>query len=145
MQRRDIQRIADEMLAEGANPSTIRNTIMPLRAIYRRALEDGDVAVNPTQKLRLPAVRGRRDRIASPVEAGSLLVALPDRAGLCGLARCTPASAEVSSSHSAGRTLTLQPVSSGCVAHGTFRKVRLSRRAKLARGRFRSLVYCATT
>lgn len=79
MQRRDIQRIADEMLAEGANPSTIRNTIMPLRAIYRRALEDGDVAVNPTQKLRLPAVRGRRDRIASPVEAGSLLVALSDR------------------------------------------------------------------
>jgi integrase len=79
VQRPDVQRIPDEMLGEGANPSTIRNTLMPLRAIYRRAIEDGDVAVNPTASLRLPAVRGRRDRIASPEEAGHLLAALPER------------------------------------------------------------------
>jgi integrase len=78
VQRRDVQRLADEMLGEGCNPSTIRNTLMPLRAIYRRAIEDGDVAVNPTEKLRLPAVRGRRDRIASPDEAAELLSALRD-------------------------------------------------------------------
>ena len=50
---------------------------MPLQAIYRRALSRGDVAVNPALGLKLPAVRGRRDRIASPVEAQALLEALP--------------------------------------------------------------------
>ena len=35
-----------------------------MRAIYRRALARGDIAVNPTTGLELPAVRGRRDRIA---------------------------------------------------------------------------------
>jgi integrase len=42
---------------------------MPLRVIFRRAVEDGDLAVNPCMHLRLPAVRGRRERIASPDEA----------------------------------------------------------------------------
>jgi integrase len=78
VQRRDAQRIADQMLAEGRDPSTIRNALMPLRVIYRRAIEDGDVTVNPTANLRLPAVRGRRDRIASPDEASKLLAALPE-------------------------------------------------------------------
>ena len=62
----------------GPRPSTIRNTLMPLRAIYRRALARGEVAVNPTTGLELPAVAGRRDRIASPEEAGALLAALPE-------------------------------------------------------------------
>jgi integrase len=79
VQRRDVQRLADDLLAEGRDPSTIRNALMPLRVIYRRALEDGDVAVNPCAHLRLPAVRGRRERIASPDEAQQLLAALPER------------------------------------------------------------------
>ncbi len=33
--------------------------------------------LNPTLKLALPAVRGRRDRIAAPAEATTLLDALP--------------------------------------------------------------------
>ena len=73
IQRRDVQRIADEMLAAGLNPSTIRNAVMRLRVIFRRVLEDGDLVVNPTEGLRLPAVRGTRDRIASPDEAAKLL------------------------------------------------------------------------
>ena len=79
VQRRDVQRLADELLGEGLDPSTVRNVLMPLRVIYRRAIEDGDLAVNPTGHLRLPAVRGRRERIASPEEAKRLLAALPDR------------------------------------------------------------------
>src|SRR5262249_4379346 len=73
-----VQRLADEMLAGGADPSTIRNALMPLRVIFRRALEDGDISLNPCDRLRLPAVRGQRDRIASPEEAAKLLAALPD-------------------------------------------------------------------
>lgn len=79
VQHRDVQRIADDLLAEGRDPSTIRNALMPLRVIFRRAVEDGDVAVNPCTHLRLPAVRGRRERIAAPQEAEQLLAALPGR------------------------------------------------------------------
>jgi hypothetical protein len=73
--RRDVQRLVDRMLGDGADPSTIRNAVM-LRVIFRRAIEDGDIAVNPCSNLRLPAVRGRRDRIASPSEAAALIAAL---------------------------------------------------------------------
>lgn len=78
VQRRDVQRIADDLLSQGRDPSTIRNALMPLRVIFRRAVEDGDLAVNPCSHLRLPAVRGRRERIASPEEAEQLLAVLPE-------------------------------------------------------------------
>jgi integrase len=79
VRRRDVQRIADDLLANGRDPSTIRNALMPLRVIFRRTIEDGDLAVNPCSHLRLPAVRGRRERIASPEEAEQLLAVLPER------------------------------------------------------------------
>jgi integrase len=78
VQHRDVQRIADELLAQGRDPSTIRNALMPLRVMFRRAVEDGDLAINPCSHLRLPAVRGRRERIASPDEAEQLLRVLPE-------------------------------------------------------------------
>ena len=76
IQRRDVQRLVDDMLASGADPSTIRNALKPLQVIYRRAIEDGDLALNPCERLRLPAARGRRERIASPTEAAALIAAL---------------------------------------------------------------------
>ena len=77
--RLDLQAIADRMLAENWEPSTIRNAFMPLRALYRREL-GRTVAVNPTIGLELPAVRGRRERIVTPAEAVALIRALPDDA-----------------------------------------------------------------
>jgi integrase len=67
---------------DGASPSTVRNAIMPLRVLYRRALRAAHVAVSPLEHLELPAVRSARERIASPAEAAELLKALPpsDRA-----------------------------------------------------------------
>ena len=47
--------------------------------MFRRALARGDLAVNPTTGLELPAVEGSRDRIASPSEAAALLAAIPER------------------------------------------------------------------
>jgi integrase len=74
---RTLQDLVDDLARQGLAPSTIRNTLLPLRAIYRRALNRGEVAINPTLKLTLPAVRGRRDRIARPQEATRLIQALP--------------------------------------------------------------------
>jgi integrase len=58
--------------------SSVRNALMPLRVIYRRALREGLVAASPLTHLELPAVRGRRERIASPAEAAALLATLPE-------------------------------------------------------------------
>jgi integrase len=82
LSRADIQRLVGRMLATDLNPSTIRNAVMPLRAIYRHALAHGEVVANPTSDVQLPAVRGKRDRIAAPDEAAALIKALPtgDRA-----------------------------------------------------------------
>jgi integrase len=71
-----LQDFAEELSADGLSPSSVRNTLLPLRAIFRRAHQRGEVALNPTLKLALPAVRGRRDRIAAPAEVGPLLDAL---------------------------------------------------------------------
>jgi integrase len=79
----DLQGVVERMQAAGADASTIRNTVNGVRAIFRRACRPGgEVAVNPTAGLELPAVRGRRDRVADPAEAALLLQALPvdDRA-----------------------------------------------------------------
>ena len=79
IRRVDLQDFADRLCADGLDPSTVRNTLMPLRAIFRRAVARGEVAVNPTSGLELPAMEGSRDRIASPAEAAELLTALPER------------------------------------------------------------------
>ena len=80
LRRADAQRLVDELLRDGHEPSTIRNTLPPQRAICRRAIARGEIAENPTTALVLPAVRGSRDRIASPAEAAQLLVGQQGRA-----------------------------------------------------------------
>ena len=74
--RNRIQDLVERLISEGFAPSTVGNAVLPLRAIYRRATERGDVVANPTLKLRLPADRRRRDRVARPAEVTALLAAL---------------------------------------------------------------------
>jgi integrase len=71
-----VQKIADTMIEAEVSPSTIANRLMPLRVIFRRAVQDELVHFNPTEHLRLPAARGKRERIASPNEAEALLAVL---------------------------------------------------------------------
>ena len=80
--RNHVQDVVDRLVAEGQSASTVRNAVLPLRAIYRRAVARSEVHLNPTEGLTLPAVRGKRDRVARPAEARILLEALPaeDRA-----------------------------------------------------------------
>ena len=94
LQRRDIQDFVDGLRSQGLSPSTIANILDPLRVIFRRAIRRDEVAIDPTENLDLPAIRGRRDRIEPPEEAHELLAALPDSerafwavALFCGLRR----------------------------------------------------------
>jgi len=79
IRRPDLQGFADELLGGSLSASAIRCTLLPLRAVFRRALARGELAVNPCDGLELPAVRGRRERFASPEEAAELVAAVPDR------------------------------------------------------------------
>jgi integrase len=94
LQRRDVQDFLDGLRSQGLSPSTIANILDPLRVIFRRAIRRDEVALDPTENLDLPAIRGRRDRIEPPEVAHELLAALPDSerafwavALFCGLRR----------------------------------------------------------
>jgi integrase len=78
IRRSHLQRVVNRWLAQGLSASTIRNTMNALRAIYRRALTLDDVLVNPTRGVELPAVRGRRERVATAAEAAALIATAPD-------------------------------------------------------------------
>jgi integrase len=77
LRRQDIQRLADELAAREIKAATARNALVPLRAICRRALARGEIQVNPTTGIELAAVRGRRERFATPAEARQLIEAAP--------------------------------------------------------------------
>jgi integrase len=77
VKRRHVQRLAERLVGDGLSPSSVRNALMPLRVIYRRALRDDVVAVNPCENLDLPANRERRDRIVDAEAAAALVAALP--------------------------------------------------------------------
>jgi len=78
----DLQDLVDRWMAEGQAASTIRNSIKPMQAIYRRARSREGLPVNPTHDLELPAPRPREVEIVAPEEAARLLAAAPaqDRA-----------------------------------------------------------------
>ncbi len=77
--RHHLQDVVDRLVAQGRAPSTVRNTLLPVRAIYRRAVNREQVTANPTERLALPAVRERRERVARPDEAAALIAAAPLR------------------------------------------------------------------
>ena len=78
VRRTDVQAFSDELLAGGLSPGTVSNILNPLQAFYRRALDRGELSVNPSERIDLAfGVSRRPKRIASPGEAAALLEALP--------------------------------------------------------------------
>jgi integrase len=76
LRRADVQAFADRLVGDGCSPSKVHSACMPLRAICRHAIERDELAVNPTRDVRLPAVTGRRERVATPAETEELLAVL---------------------------------------------------------------------
>ena len=72
-----LVRLVERWQLEGLHASSIRNSITALRVVLRWATARGEIPANPVNGLRLPASRGRRDRVADPKEAERLLTALP--------------------------------------------------------------------
>jgi integrase len=72
----------DRLAKQGLDGSTIRNAIMPLRVLYKRAKRAGQIPVNPTSDLEFIAPRNKPKRVVAPDDAATRLAALtlPDRA-----------------------------------------------------------------
>lgn len=77
LRRRHVQALADRLVGLGLEGSTVRNALMPLRVICRRARRNEVITLDPTSDLDLPAPGRRRDRVVTPGEARLLLQALP--------------------------------------------------------------------
>jgi integrase len=73
----DLQELVDQWQSAGKAASTIRNSIKPLQAIYRRARAREGLPVNPTHDLELPAPRPKEVEIVAPEAAARLLAAVP--------------------------------------------------------------------
>jgi integrase len=80
--RGDLQALVDRLLGRGLSASKVRNVVIPIRVVFRHAIERDEVQANPASGLRLPNGHRPRDRAASATEAADLLAALPidDRA-----------------------------------------------------------------
>ena len=54
----EVQDVIDGLVARGLHPVTVQCAILPLRAIYARLLDRGDLAVNPTSPKALSTYKG---------------------------------------------------------------------------------------
>ena len=71
-----LQRFVDRLAGEGLGAATITATITPLRAIYRRARQLGEVSTNPTAGVSVPAVNRRQTRFATAPQLEAMLAQL---------------------------------------------------------------------
>lgn len=76
--RRDVQDLVDDLNDAGLSASTLRNKIDPIRVVYRRAIRDDLMVLNPCENLELPAYRPDRKRALGHAEVVRLIAALPD-------------------------------------------------------------------
>ncbi|MDX6602386.1 MAG: integrase [Solirubrobacterales bacterium] len=77
VRRRDLQALADELLAAELSAGTVGNVLNPIQAFYRRAVDRDELTQNPSERIDLPNGDSKRPkRIATPAEAAALLAAL---------------------------------------------------------------------
>jgi integrase len=77
IKRNDVTAFANRLIAAGKSPSTVRNVLAPLGAVYRWYADRGVITVNPVAAYKRPRVTSRRERFASPDEAMRLIAAIP--------------------------------------------------------------------
>ena len=78
LRRSDVQALVDRLVGSGLAGSTVRNAIIPLRCVTRYAIRREGLLLNPCADLELPEPGGRRERATTPLEAATILAALPD-------------------------------------------------------------------
>lgn len=75
----DLQLLVERLRGLRLAPSTIRGAINPLRTIYRRAVQLGIAADNPTISVTLPMGPSRRVHAGDPASAARMIAAVEER------------------------------------------------------------------
>jgi len=77
---RHVKLLASDLAATGRRPSTVRNIMAPLRALFATAVEEGVLRSNPCTGLRLPGgtTPERHARALTEPELARLLTEIPD-------------------------------------------------------------------
>lgn len=78
LDRRRVQGLVDRLVKEGLAPATVRNAVLPLRVVYRRAIDRQTVAVSPMKGIALPRDRRRRKQLVEPRAIEERLAVLPE-------------------------------------------------------------------
>jgi len=68
-----LQRFVDKLAADGLAAATITTCVTPLRAIYRRARQLGEVHANPTSGVSVPSVNRRQTKFATAEQVEAML------------------------------------------------------------------------
>lgn len=78
---RHVKLLASDLAAAGRRPSTVRNIMAPLRALFATAVEEGAVRSNPCAGLRLPGgtTPDRHARALTEPELARLLAEVPEQ------------------------------------------------------------------
>lgn len=78
LRRSHVNAMIQRQRSAGMSASSIRNTLDPLRVVFRLALDDEIVSVDPTHKLRLPSVKAEATerKTVSPATAATMIDAL---------------------------------------------------------------------
>ena len=76
-----LNQFVQGLQARGLAAQTVKNVVIPLRALYRHAhdLDQVKVTINPTRGVRVPGGSGKRLRFATPEEIGPQLAALHEK------------------------------------------------------------------
>jgi integrase len=82
IRRADVQRLVERLNEKGLSGSRTRGVVTAMKVVLRRAIEDDELAADPTLNLRLPMPAGTRDRVVMIDEGEELIAAVPleDRA-----------------------------------------------------------------
>jgi hypothetical protein len=84
------QLLVNPLIAEGRSASNVGVTLLPLRAIYREAIEEGVVAVNPTSASSCRGCAAVVTGLPRRASAPSCWRSCRRLTGACGRPRCTP-------------------------------------------------------
>ena len=74
-----VQQWVTAAAAGGLSPASIRKYHMMLHSVFRRAVRDRIITVNPCEETELPKVVARRARTLTPAEYQRVLDAIPDQ------------------------------------------------------------------
>lgn len=79
LRRGRLNELVQDLNGRGLSAQTVRNALIPVRAVYRNLFGTERIEINPTRGIEVPSGVGRRMRILAPDEIDRVLAAIDER------------------------------------------------------------------